>query len=43
MMVTAGDGYARAETAPNMGTVIGKALENFDGEVGEIEILVGRL
>jgi hypothetical protein len=43
MMVSAGDGHARAETAPGMGTVIGKSLENFDGEVGEIEILVGRL
>jgi len=26
-----------------MGTVIGKALENFDGVSGTIEIVVGRL
>jgi hypothetical protein len=43
MMVTAGNGYAQASAAPAMGTVIGKALENFDGESGTIEIVVGRL
>lgn len=43
MMVSAGDGFARAEQHPAMGTVIGKSLEHFDGEQGEIEILVGRL
>jgi hypothetical protein len=43
MMVSAGNGQARAETNPAMGTVIGKALENFDGDIGKIEILVGRL
>ena len=43
MMVSAGNGRARAETNPVMGTVIGKALENFDGDFGQIEILVGRL
>lgn len=43
MMVTAGDGYARAESSPAMGTVIGKSLVDFDGEHGEIEVLVGRL
>jgi hypothetical protein len=43
MMVSAGDGYARAELNPTMGTVIGKSLEDFDEESGEIEILVGRL
>jgi len=42
MMVSAGGGRARAETNPAMGTVIGKALENFDGAEGTIEILVGR-
>jgi hypothetical protein len=26
-----------------MGTVIGKALEDFDGETGTIEIVVGRM
>jgi hypothetical protein len=43
MMVTAGNGYAQASAAPAMGTVIGKALENFDGATGTIEIVVGRL
>ena len=43
MMVTAGNGYAQACAAPAMGTVIGKALENFDGVSGTIEVVVGRL
>jgi len=43
MMVSAGNGYARACATPAMGTVIGKALENFDGESGIIEIVVGRM
>ena len=43
MMVSAGNGAARAESTPTMGTVIGKALEAFDGDVGTIEIVVGRL
>jgi hypothetical protein len=42
MMVSAGNGTARAELTPAMGTVIGKALEAFDGDVGTIEIVVGR-
>lgn len=43
MMVSAGNGRARAEANPAMGTVIGKALEAFDGDNGTIEIVVGRL
>jgi filamentous hemagglutinin len=43
MMVSAGNGQARACATPAMGTVIGKALENFDGESGIIEIVVGRM
>ena len=44
MMISAGDGYAKsAITNPNIGTVIGKALQNFDGEEGVIEVAVGRL
>ena len=43
MMVSAGDGYARPWNNPQMGTVIGKALENFDGIEGVIEVAVGRL
>jgi len=43
MMVSAGNGRARAEAKPEMGTVIGKALEDFNGDQGTIEIVVGRL
>jgi hypothetical protein len=35
-------GFARPSTIPLMGTVIGKSLENFEGE-GVIEVAVGRL
>ena len=42
LMVSAGNGRARAETAPAIGTVIGKSLENFEGESGIIEIVVGK-
>jgi hypothetical protein len=43
LMVTAGLGRARAEADPRPGTIIGKALEDFDGESGTIEVVVGRL
>jgi hypothetical protein len=43
MMISAGNGYAQACTTPAMGTVLGKALENFNGENGKIEIVVGRM
>ena len=44
MMVSAGNGCARAEKSPAMGTVIGKAVENFSENMpGIIEIVVGRL
>ena len=43
MMVSAGTGRARAEANPAMGTVIGKAVESFTGDIGTIEIVVGRL
>ena len=42
MLVSAGNGHARAEANPKIGTVIGKALENFDGLEGVIEVVVGR-
>jgi hypothetical protein len=42
MMVAAGNGKARSETDPRVGTVIGKALEDFDGTEGTIEVVVGR-
>jgi hypothetical protein len=40
LMVSAGNGRARAEGNPSTGTVIGKALENFDGGEGTIEIVI---
>ena len=43
MMVSAGNGRARAEANPEMGTVIGKALKAFNGSEGVIEVVVGRL
>jgi hypothetical protein len=43
MMVSAGNGRARAETNPAMGSVIGKALENFGEGEGIIEVVVGRI
>jgi hypothetical protein len=42
MMVSAGNGKARAETDPKVGAVIGKALEDFNGEEGVIEVVVGK-
>lgn len=43
MMVSAGNGFARAEANPKLGSVIGKALENFTGDEGVIEVVVGRI
>jgi hypothetical protein len=43
MMVSAGYGYARASSSPIIGSVIGKALENFEGDKGVIEVVVGRV
>jgi hypothetical protein len=42
MMVSAGNGMARAESDPKVGTVIGKALENHEGGEGVIEVVVGK-
>jgi hypothetical protein len=43
LMVSTFDGYARSESNPKIGSVIGKAVESFDGDKGIIEIVVGRL
>jgi hypothetical protein len=43
MLVSAGNGRARAEKSPTIGTVIGKSLEDFNGETGTVEVLVGRI
>lgn len=42
LIVSAGDGHARAENLPQVGTVIGKALEDFNGDTGVIEVVVGK-
>jgi hypothetical protein len=43
MLVSAGQGRATAMSTPMIGTVIGKSLQNFDGDEGIIEVAVGRL
>jgi hypothetical protein len=43
MMVSDGAGRAKSATRPEMGSVIGKALENFDGAYGIIEVVIGKL
>ena len=40
MMVSAGNGMARAEANPTYGAVIGKALENWEGGEGVIEVVI---
>ena len=42
ILVSAGNGHARAEDNPKPGTIIGKSLEKFQGNSGTIEIAVGR-
>jgi hypothetical protein len=43
MLISGGNGFARTTQTPQIGTVIGKALGNFDGIEGVIEVAVGRL
>jgi len=43
LLVSAPNGRAQASASPQVGTVVGKALENFDGDQGVIEIVVGKL
>jgi hypothetical protein len=42
LMIAAGNGFAMSDPDPKLGSIIGKALEDFDGEEGVIEIVVGR-
>ena len=42
LLVSAGFGYARVNNSPAVGTVIGKALADFTGSKGVIEVVVGR-
>ena len=43
LLVSTADGRAKADNDPKVGTVIGKALESFDGDKGTIEIIIGKL
>jgi len=43
MLISGGNGYARPCSNPSMGTVIGKALQNFSGDDGVIEVAIGRI
>jgi len=43
MLIAAGSGFARRTTSPQIGTIIGKALEDFNGIEGVIEVVVGRI
>lgn len=43
LLVSCGDGYACPDNDPKLGTVIGRAIENFEGREGVIEILIGRM
>ena len=42
LMVSASNGHATANNDARAGTIIGKALENFSGDFGVIEVAVGR-
>jgi len=42
MLVSAGNGFARAENNPALGSVIGKALSSHSESEGTIEMVVGR-
>jgi hypothetical protein len=41
-MVSSGNGDARSYNSARAGTIIGKALEDFTGKTGVIEVVVGR-
>jgi hypothetical protein len=42
-MLSDGAGRSKSETRPEMGSVFGKALENFNGAYGMIEVVIGKL
>lgn len=43
MLTSAGNGFAKVNESPKIGSVIGKSIENFNGEQGLIEVVVGRV
>ena len=42
LLCSGGGGYARPTREPRVGTIVGKALEDYNGTGGVIEIVVGR-
>lgn len=42
MLVASGNGHATVARDPKIGQIVGKALANFDGQSGVIEVAVGR-
>lgn len=43
LLTSGGNGYARPSIDPKIGTIVGKALEDFDGPDGVIEVVVCKL
>jgi hypothetical protein len=43
IMVSSANGHAEVNNTAKAGTILGKALENFDGITGVIEVVVGRV
>jgi len=43
MLMSGGNGFARRAQNPQIGTIIGKALQDFNGTEGVIEVAVGRV
>jgi hypothetical protein len=43
MMISGGNGYAQASNQPVTGSILGKALEDFNGATGVIEVVIGKL
>jgi hypothetical protein len=43
LLTSGGNGYARPSMDPKIGTIVGKALEDFDGTEGIIEVVVSKL
>jgi hypothetical protein len=43
MLMSGGNGFARRAQTPQIGTIIGKALQDFNGIEGVIEVAVGRV
>jgi hypothetical protein len=42
LLVTAGSGHARVNNNAPSGTIVGKSLQDFNGDSGVVEIVVGR-